>query len=256
MQSRAQAFVNMYSAMGTLEKYVELDPNAKKIASEKDMTIRFSVTDGPDGLIIFKGGSVKVIPYNKEEKTKVDVILKCFNPEAFNKVVDGEGTPIPLKGFSKVFKYMMKPDQMFNVLTKNMAETMRKKEFNNAEEKALTTRLAFYAMVGALAQIANEDELGQISAKAMADGEISLEIKDDTYATIIVKDHKLTCVREKAKNPRAFMVFGSIDIAKGLIDGELDAMTCICNGGLELKGYVALLEQLNKVLNLVPKYLS
>lgn len=256
MQSRTKAFVNLYAAMGTLEKYVEFDANAKKIASEQDMTIRFSVSGGPDGLVIFKGGEVSVIPYKKEEGRKVDVILKCFNNEAFNKVVDGKGTPIPLKGFSKVFKYMMKPDQMFNVLTKDMADTMRKTEFKTPEEKALTTRLAFYAMVAALAQIANEDEIGQISANAMADGEISVEIKDDSYATILVKDHKLTCIRKKAENPRAFMVFGSIDIIKGLIDNELDAMTCICNGGLELKGYVPMLEQLNKVLNLVPKYLS
>ena len=137
-----------------------------------------------------------------------------------------------------------------------MAETMRKTEFSTQEEKALTTRLAFYAMTGALAQLANEDELGQLSASHIADGEISVSIKDDTYVTLVAKDHKLTCLKKKAEAPRAFMEFGSIDIAKGLIDGKLDAMSCICNGGLTLKGFVPMLEQLNKILNLVPKYLA
>ncbi len=255
MQSpRTQAFVNFYAAMGTLDKYVELDPSAKEIAqSLGELTIRFKVTDGPDGVLAFKDGAVTVTPF---EGQKTNVLLLCTSPEQFNKVVDGKGMPIPLKGISKVLKFMAKPDQPFNVLTNNMAETMRKTEFSTPEEKALTTRLAFFAMTAALAQIANEDELGQISASNMADGEISVSIKDDTYVTLTVKDHKITYTKAKAKNPRSFMEFANIDIAKGLIDGDLDAMSCICNGGLELKGFVPMLEQLNKVLNLVPKYLA
>jgi len=254
MQSpRTQAFVNMYAAMGTLDKYVELDPKAKEIASTMNLTIRFKVKDGPDAVLDFKDGAVSIAPYDGQ---KTNVLLFCTGPEQFNKVVDGKAMPIPLKGLVNVLKFMAKPDQPFNVLTTNMADTMRKTEFATKEEKALTTRLAFYAMTAALAQIANEDELGRISAGNMADGEISVGIKDDTYVTLAVKDHKITYIKKKAENARAFMEFADIDTTKGLIDGNLDAMSCICNGGLELKGFVPMLEQLNKVLNLVPKYLA
>ena len=38
----------MYAAMGTLEKYVELDPKAKEIAAQLgNLAIRFKVMGGP-----------------------------------------------------------------------------------------------------------------------------------------------------------------------------------------------------------------
>lgn len=251
---RTQAFVNFYAAMGTLDKYVELDPKAKVIAEGLgNLAIRFKVTDGPDGVVAFENGVVSVTPY---EGQKTNVLLLCTSNEQFNKVVDGKAMPLPLKGIGKVLKFMAKPEQPFNVLTANMAEVMRMVDFDSAKEKALTTRLAFYAMAAALAQIANEDEIGKLSAVRIPDGEISLSIKNDTYITLSVKDHKFTCIKSKAKAPRSFMEFADIDTAKGLIDGKLDAMSCICNGSLEMRGFIPMLEQLNKILNIVPKYLA
>ena len=52
------------------------------------------------------------------------------------------------------------------------------------------------------------------------------------------------------------MTFDSIDTAKGLIDGELDAMACISGGSLDTRGHMLMLDNLNKILNIVPKYLA
>jgi len=48
---RVKAFVNLYAAIGTLEKYIELDPEAKNIAEKHNLVIRFQVKDGPDGVL-------------------------------------------------------------------------------------------------------------------------------------------------------------------------------------------------------------
>lgn len=251
--ARVKAYVNLYAAMGALQKFVELDAEAKEIAKQHNLVIRFQVKDGPDGQLVFKDGTVKVIPY---EGAKSDIHLYCPNPEKFNDVVDGKAMPIPLKGVFKTLSFMGNSNSPFSVLTGKMADIMRGKGADTPELQKLSTLLAFYAMCGAIAQIGNEDEIGKLAGSRIPEGEISLEIKDNAYATITKKDGRLTCRFERSDNPRAIMAFDSIEVASDLINGKKDAMSCLSMGKLEMKGYIPMLDNLNKVLNLVPKYLS
>lgn len=251
---RVKAFVNLYAAMGTLEKFIELDAEAKNIAKQHNYVIRFQVKDGPDGVVVFKDGTAKVLPYDGQIKT--DIHLYCSGPEKFNAVVDGKGQPIPLKGIFKTLSFMGKPESPFNVLTGRMGDIMRGKGIDTPEKQKLSTQLAFYAMSAAIAQIGNEDEIGSLAMKRIAEGDISLEIKGAAYATITKKDGKLTCKFTKCEKPRAIMAFNSIEVAADLIGGKAGAMDCLSQGSLEMKGYVPMLDNLNKILNLVPKYLA
>lgn len=254
MSSKTQAFVNFYAAIGTLEKFVELDPQAKKIAAGQNIAVRFNVKGGPDGLLLFEGGKIQALPYDNR---KVDIHLYCDSPEKFNKVVDGKAMPLPLKGLLKTLSFMGKPVSPFNVLTGEMSAVMRTaKKLDGTDAATLSTLLSFYAMVAALAEIGNHDDIGKLAGARIPEGEISVEIKGAAYATIIKKDGKLTCVREQSKNPRAYMIFEDLEVASGLITGKVDAMTALAQGKLVMKGYIPMLDNLNKVLNLVPKYLS
>lgn len=255
MSERTQAFVNFYAAMGALEKYLELVPEAQEFAKQHDVSIRFLVKDGPDGVVDIKGGACKVYPY--EEGMSVKVALYFDSCEKFNKLVAGENVmPLPIKGVFKVLKLMAKPDQWFNVLTTKMAELMRKTEFKDEEEKKTATSLAFYAMVLGAVQVGNIDSIGQHSMKRTVDGEISIGIKDIAYGAIIKKDGKFTASLEKSKAPRAIMEFADIDTANGIINGTLDSMSCISSGKLDTKGHMLMLDNFNKIANILPKYLS
>ncbi len=254
------AYVNFYAAIGTLEKYVEYDESAKALAAQQDIVVRFNVKGGPDGVVVFKDGKVKVLPYDGERK--VDINLYCSSCDQFNKVVAGTAMPIPTKGLFKTLAFMGKPESPFNVLTGKMAEIMRKKEFASQEEKDLSTKLAFYAMVAGIAEVGNHDPIARYAMKRILDGEISLGIKDECYATLVKsggsddKEARLTCKRRKADNGRAFMTFADLETAKGLIDGVLDSMACISSGKLDTRGHMLMLDNLNKILNIVPKYLA
>jgi len=251
---RVKAFVNLYAAIGTLEKFIELDTEAKNIAKQHNLVIRFQVKDGPDGQLVIKDGTAKVIPYDGQ--TKSDIHLYCAGPDKFNAVVDGKGMPIPLKGLLKTMSFMGKPESPFNVLSGRMGDIMRGKGVDSPEKQKLSTLLAFYAMSAAIAQIGNEDEIGRLSMKRIPEGDISLEIKDAAYATITKKDGKLVCKLSKCEKPRAIMSFNSLAIAGDLISGKVGAMDCLSQGELEMKGFIPMLDNLNKVLNLVPKYLA
>lgn len=254
MSVRTQAFVNFYAAIGTLEKFVELDPKAKEIASKRNLSIRFNVKDGPDGVITFNDGKVTVEEYDGR---RVSIHLYCKTPELFNAVVDGKGMPLPLKGLFKTLSFMGKPTSPFNVLTAEMSSIMREAKYTDGTEaKDMSTILSFYAMASAIAAIGNVDKIGKIAGARIPDGEIALKIEGAAEATIIKKDGKLTCVKAPAKNPRAFMVFADMETASGLITNTLDSMSCLSTGKLAMSGYIPMLDNLNKILNLVPKYLS
>ena len=75
MSARVKAYVNLFAAMGVLQKYVELDEEAKKIAKEHNIVVRFKVKGGRDGQVIFKDGAVKVVP--TDESISSDVVLYC-----------------------------------------------------------------------------------------------------------------------------------------------------------------------------------
>lgn len=258
MSTRTQAFVNFYAAMGTLQTYTKLDAKAKEIASQKNIAVRFKVRGGPDGVVIFKDGAVKAVPY--VEGMPTDIVMLCPSNEKFNELVDGKGqSVIPLKGFFKL-SFMLNKESAFNVLTKDMADIMRLKEFKNADEKKLSTLLAFNAMVAAIAQIGNVDELGRMSAARMPEGDIGLEIRGECSCTIRVAKTEdgttLEYIDEAPLKSRSRMVFDSIETAKGVIDGELDAMYCVSTGKIAMSGFIPMLQNLNNILNIVPKYLS
>ena len=253
VDNKTLAFVNFYAAIGTLEKFVEYDEEAKEIAKSQNVTVRFHVKGGPDGLVIFKDGKVSVIPYDQR---RVNIHLYCPSTENFNKVVDGTAMPIPVKGLFKTLKFMGGKTSPFTRLTDKMSAILRAKEFSSKEERDLCTILSFYAMAAGICEVGNHDEIARYAMNRVLDGKIVLGIKDVCYATIIKKNGALSVVREGLEGGRAFMTFGDIDIAKGLIDGELDSMACVSSGKLETCGHMLMLENINKILNIVPKYLQ
>lgn len=258
LSERTQAFVNLYAGIGVLEKYLELDESAKELAKQHNVAIRFKVKGGPDGVVDIKNGACKVYPY--EEGVKTNVVLYFDSCDKFNRLVAGENVmPIPTKGILKVLTLLAKPDQWFNVLTGDMAALMRKKEFDNDDEKKRSVTLAFYAMTLGAVVLGNEDPIAQWAMRATADGEVSLGIKDVAYLTIVKsggKNGKFTAVLEKSQNPRSIMEFADIDTAGGVINGTLDAMTAVSTGRLETKGHMLMLDSFNKIAAILPRYLS
>jgi hypothetical protein len=121
-------------------------------------------------------------------------------------------------------------------------------------------------MVAAIAQIANVDEIGKVTAIRLHDGDIGMSIADSIdangnvipgeKATIRAKGHKLTYFAGSTGKELAFMTFDSLENAGKLISGELNAMSALSSGKLVMKGFIPLLDDLNKLLNIVPIYLA
>lgn len=246
----ALAYINMFAVLKDLEMLCELDEEAKALASPKaPVSIGFNVGNGPQATLTFAEGKCTMT-----EGLSGQIKLKLANPEAFNLMVDGKKNPTPYGGFTKL-KFLTND---FTKLTDLMNKYLR------AEEKALrdrafyekSTTMMFYLIANALSAIGNYDRLGKLSASKIPDGAIAMEIAGGPCAEITVKNGHMTTSNHKAANPRAYMVFGDFETARGLFDGTTESMSALAGGKLVMKGFIPMIENLNKVLDRVAVYLA
>ena len=84
-----------------------------------------------------------------------------------------------------------------------------------------------YTIGVAISQIGNNDQVGKFSAQSIADGSIYLGIKDGPGVEIVCKDNRLLTVKKVPEKYRSSMIFESIEVARDLFDGKVNAVACI-----------------------------
>ncbi len=246
----ALAYVNMFAVLKDLEVLCELDDEAKKLASPaKPVSISFNVGGGPKATLSFSNGKCTM-----KEGLGGQIKLKLASPEAFNLMVDGKKNPTPYGGFTKL-KFLMND---FTKLTDLLNKYLRadEKSLKNRAFFEKSTTLMFYLVANALSAIGNNDELGKLSASKIPDGSIAMEIAGGPGAEIVVNGGHMTTYNRKAAKPRAYMIFADFDTARGLFDGTTEAMSALAAGKIVMKGYIPMIDNLNRVLGRVGTYLA
>lgn len=251
VDQKTLAYINLYAVLGTLENLCEIVPEASAmLTNSKPISIGFEVKDGPSATITFKNGRCRM----EQGAEKCDVKLPFSSCEKFNGLIDGTVTPIPSKGFQHI-KFLLKT---FTPLTDLLGKYMRP-EPADLEDKDFfdkSTALMFYTISVAISQIANNDKIGQFSASHIVDGEIGFSIKNGPAATIRAKNGRLVTIKKACENPRAAMEFESIELARDLFDGNVNAVACIGTGAIEMKGMISMIDNLNRLLDRVALYLA
>lgn len=242
------SYVNMYAVLRTLENLCEVDEEAREIAKKGPVAIGFNVKDGPKATLLFHDGKCEL------QEGVQGLKLYFASPEKLNAMVDGKGMPIPYGGLTKLGFLTKDFIRLTDILTKYLRATEEDLKDRAFFEKS--TYLMFHLIANALSAIGNHDPIATYSAKNLPDGVISMEITDKTYASITAKDHVLHTENRRAENPRSYMIFSTYDVARGLFDGTLNSFAALASGGLSMKGYIPMIDNLNRILNRVAEYLA
>jgi hypothetical protein len=252
LDAKTLAYLNMFAILGALENLTELDPQARALLTNpKPITLAFAVRGGPKGTLSFSNGKVRVTPGAEKGAS---VLIPLAGPAQFNKVIDGAATPIPVKGF----RYVQFLTKDFDALTKRLEETLRPapEALEDPAFFARSTEIMLYVIAVAIAQVGDYDEIGKFSAAHIPDGDIAFNIKGGPCATIHVRDHILSAEKAPAKSPRAVMEFDSMQTARALFDGKINALACIGNGTIAMRGMINMIDNLNRLLDRVALYLG
>lgn len=249
--SRTLAYINLYAVLGSLENLCELAPEASSLlTNKKPISIGFEVKGGPSATITFKNGKCRM----EQGCEKCDVKLPFSSCEKFNGLIDGTTTPIPSKGFHHIGFLLNSFTKLTDLLSKYMRPDPE--DLKDPDFFRISTLLLLNTITVAIAQIGNNDEIGKFSASNMVDGEISFSIKGAASTTIRVKNHRLLGIKKASENPRAIMEFSSIELARDLFDGNVNAIACIGTGDIVMKGMISMLDNLNRILDRVALYLA
>jgi hypothetical protein len=251
MDQKTLAYINMYAILGTLENLCELDPEARALLSnKKPLSLCFDVKGGPKGTLTFVDGKIRMLA----GAHNCDIKIPVSSCEKFNAIIDGKATPIPVKGFSHI-NFLLKD---FTALTDLLTKYLRASEEDLADPVffARSTELMLYVISVAISQIGDYDEIGQFSAHLIPDGDVSFSIKNGPAATIHCKDHVLSTEKRRPLEPRAIMEFETLELARALFDGKVNALACIGNGSISMRGMINMIDNLNRILDRVALYLA
>lgn len=246
------AYINMYGILGTLENLCELSSEARELVmTKKPVSIGFDVAGGPKATLTFKDGRCKMT-----DKCESDCSIKLpfSSCEKFNGMIDGTVTPIPSKGFTKIGFLLKQFTPLTDLLTKYLRSS--EEDLEDPEFFTMSTTLMFDLITVAIAQIGNNDEIGKFSAHLIPDGDMKLAITGGPAATIRVKDHRLVTIKQNPEAPRAAMEFGSMELARKLFDGQVNAVAQIGTGSITMKGMINMLDNMNRILDRVGLYLA
>lgn len=240
------AYINMFAVLGSLQELCTEahEETARILTNKKPISVAMTVKGGPSATFTFKDGYCTVVPGLQNCQVK----LPFGSCEKFNGLIDGTVTPIPSKGFTHIG--FLTGD--FTRLTDLLSFYLQKAP----EDNETSTKLLFYTVASAIAQVGNHDEIGRFSASNIVDGTAMLSIKGGPKASILCKDHVLTTVKKEPETPRAVMEFGSLSLARQLFDGKVNSFACIGNGEIAISGMVSMIDNINRILDRVAVYLS
>ena len=74
--------------------------------------------------------------------------------------------------------------------------------------------------------------------------------------TIAVRNHHFTTIKAPSQNPRATMEFASVALAHDLFNGTAATMNEMCKGNIRLRGMISMVDNINRILDRVGKYLA
>ena len=251
MDSKTLAYINMYAILGTLENLCEIVPEASELLQDqKPISIGLEVKGGPAATLYFKNGKCRM----EQGVGSCDVKRPFSSCEKFNGLIDGTVTPIPSKGFLHINFLLKKFTALTDILTKYMRAS--EEDLKDPVFFERSTTLMLYTIGVAIAQIGNNDQIGKFSAKSIEDGSVLIGIKNGPAVELVCKDHRLVTLKKAPEKYRSAMIFESIETARALFDGNVNALTCIGTGKIEMHGLVSMLDNVNRILDRVALYIG
>jgi len=251
-ESMLKAYLNLHAVLQNLEDLVKLDEEMAQLIKDWELTVEFSVRGGPEAFLEFKKGVCRHGPNAHENPT---VKLYFTSAGHLNRMFDGKATPIPLKGFLRLGFLKREFAQLTNRLTYYLRPELGKLDDESylKPNTVLTLQTALYA-VKVLAML--EPTSKEIAAHIPA-GVLEVEVLPAGPCLRLAFERSgISVAKGAAKCPMAKMAFKDYRVVHALLTGKLDGFLAVANGDVALQGQLPMVDNLNLILDRVPRYLA
>jgi hypothetical protein len=250
-----RARLHLWAVLPNLEDVVRYDPEMAQLVGERHVTVQFRVARGPAAYVRIADGACTVGRGSAPGGAAGERVLLWFaSPRHLNKMFDGKGQPIPLKGF-KQLGFLKKE---FTQLTDRMAHCLKPTEqlLQDPAYLALNTRLTLNTAMRAVPELLAHDPEARHFRAALASGSIALEVMPDGPNVGLLLGPDIRPVEGDIEKPSALIRMRSLGIANAFLNGRLDTFAAVARGDVEIWGQIPKVDALSLVLDRIPKYLS
>jgi hypothetical protein len=247
-----KANLNLYAVLRNLPDLVESDPVAARTVAQWRIAIQFVVWRGPAATLAFEDGACI---FERGRHGSPAVALGFVSPGHLNRMMDGKGTPVPLKGF----KHLGFMRHEFPKVTDRLAFFLKPSDakFADPHYLAVNTRLTLATAVFAARELALFDPIGQQIAGRIGNGGVLLKVlSDGPSAHLIFEDGEVTAGLGDIQRPMARIDFRDLAVANGLLNGRLDPFTAIAGGDVAIRGQTPMIDHLSLIFDRIPGYLA
>jgi hypothetical protein len=247
-----KAHLNLCAVLQNLEELVRLDPEMAILTKSWDLSIQFSVAGGPAAYVGFTGG---ICTHGLGRHPSPSVKLFFFSPGHCNKMFDGKGNPVPLKGFTKL-GFLSK---QFSKLTDRLSYYLKPGAgmLDDPAFRDINTALSLYTGVYAVKVLAEHEPLCKGIAAGMPQGTLAIRVQNGGPAAWLnYGPEGITAGKGIAEAPLAAMTFTDMTAAHEVLSGKLDSMQAIGLGKLALSGMLPLVENTGLILDRVEGWLQ
>ena len=251
MKSQASlAYINLFAVLGAIPELCRMDKEARALIENDRVSLGFTVWNGPSATLCFNKGSVTM----KKGIDNPTILLPFSSPEKFNGMIDGTVTPIPVSGFFRIGFLTGKFVRLTEILEGYLRPDAER--LNDPVFFRKSTLLMMGVISRAVCVLGNNDEVSRASASYITDGDIRLGIKNDFSLIVRARDHKLRVIRRPSDNVSSYMEFKSIETARSLFDGRINAVAAVGMGDVRIGGMVSQVDNINRILDRVAEYLA
>lgn len=246
-----KAHLNLYAVLQNLEDLVKLDSESAALTKDWDIVIQFVVRRGPAAWVEFKGG---VCRHGIGVHTNPAVKLYFLTPAHLNKMFDGKGNPIPLKGFSKL-SFLARE---FSKLTQRLEFYLKPKDGAALDPgfKRINTTLTLFTATHAVRELAQLDATCAKVASHTPKGILQISVlPDGPDVSLTVQPGTWQVTKGKTGSPTATMTFQDMDVAHALLNNQLDSFQAVGEGKVMLRGMLPIIDNVGLILDRVAGYL-
>ena len=247
-----KASLNLHAVLQNLEDLVAYDPEVAALAQTWNASIQFSVMGGPAAYIEFKNGNCRV---GRGGHAAPHVRLFFTSPAHLNRMMDGKGNPIPLKGFTRLgflTKEFPKATDRLEYYLKPTDELLKDDQY-----LALNTRMTLNTAAFAVRELAMLDPIGRLNAAHIPDGSVLMKILPEGPAVHVnFSSAGIEVCKGDLDRPMAMLLFKDAVIANRFLNGKMDVFSAVAAGDVMIRGQTPMLDALGLILDRVPFYLS
>lgn len=259
------ARLNLHAVLPNLEDVVARDADMATLVAGTELTVGFRVAGGPAASVRFADGRCVVRPCTAEARERDNdagahahgstVALWFTSAAHLNRMFDGTGTPLPLRGFGKL-GFLRKE---FTQLTDRLAHYLKPTEdlLRDPGYLAMNTRLTLNTAAFAVPILLEHDPAAAGFRSVFRDGSIALTVLPDGPSVgLLLGPGRITPVKGEIDAPTALVRMRDLRVAGAFLNGTLDTFAAVACGDVEIWGQLPKVDALSLVLERVPAYLS